>query len=145
MGGFFRLTVDSASEFIRYKAWLNAPYGDDKKTRFEDYKDTEFANSDPDDYAVWLINLASDCGFVSHTGMGVSAISWQEINAWQEATGLKWPWLASVIHRLSIDYVNEYVLAKDVHRPSPLQVHIDLIDQREKVAQQIKNIFKSGR
>ena len=42
---------------------------------------------------------------------------------------------------MSIEYVNEYYAASDINRPSPLQAHIDLQEQRKVVAQQFHNIF----
>lgn len=73
--------------------------------------------------------------------MGVSVITWTEIKAWQEATGNKGLWLASIVRILSRHYVNELILAKDDSRASPLQEHIDKNEQRATVRSQLKAIF----
>jgi len=132
--------VDAAAEFLRYEAWLSAKPEKTETTRREQYKDTVFVGAEPKPYAQWLLNVMYEVGLYSPAANGMAPITWGEIKHWQEITG-HWPWLAKVVKRLSSEYVNEYYAASDVNRPSPLQAHIDLNEQRKVVSQQFQNIF----
>lgn len=72
----------------------------------------------------------------------MQVITWQEINAWQEATHNKSIWLAYVIRQLSENYINEYSLSNNAVRQSPLQADDEM--QRAAVSKQFKNIFRGS-
>lgn len=77
--------------------------------------------------------------------MGLSPISWTEINQYFNAIGLEWTWLAIQIKTLSNHYVDEFYLAKDTSRPSPYQELLDKEINRQAVKKQFANFVKAKR
>lgn len=74
----------------------------------------------PPNPAPHIIGWLTEIGLVSAAGMGTGPISWQEIVAWQVATGIKLPgWTARLIHRLSVAYVAMSRKAEDESCPPP--------------------------
>ena len=110
-----------------------------KESRRTTYKNSPITKIEPDEICLWLIHLASECGLSASNGMGLTSIPWTEIVAWQEATGNKELWIASMIKSLSVTYVSEVTIAKDITRASPLSDRVDIKEQRKTVANQLKN------
>lgn len=70
---------------------------------------------------------------------GPIPVSWQEINAWKEATGVNATREELIILRnLSSEYVAQYNRSEDPAEPPP--VHARNVDH-EVVAQQIESVF----
>jgi hypothetical protein len=82
------------------------------------------------------VNDVFECGLSA----GLTVISWQEINSWQQATQKKGIWLAKTIKHLSESYIDEYRLANNVTKQSPL--HADSEEQRQAVAKQFNQLFR---
>jgi hypothetical protein len=76
-------------------------------------------------------------------GLGLTPVTWQEVNSWQQATANKDAWLARGVKLLSVDYVTEFNLSKDASRPSPIAQELDLDTQRKTVANQLKKFIKA--
>lgn len=65
---------------------------------------------------LYLVDYLNDIGPVMSDG----AITWQEIESWQEQTGFELqPWERRLLRRLSIDYWNESHNAKSPNCPPP--------------------------
>lgn len=73
------------------------------------------------DYAAgYLIGLLQEAGLMSSTGMGPVPLSWTEILAWKNVTGLSVSnWDLLTIKMLSEEYVGELVQATDPNRKAP--------------------------
>jgi len=76
---------------------------------------------------------------------GLLPVSWQEISAWQQATGNHDQWLATIIRDLSKHYVNEFNLSKDPKRRSPISDNLDTEAQRKKVSLQFKKFREDNK
>jgi len=76
---------------------------------------------------------------------GLLPVSWQEISAWQKATGNHDQWLATIIRDLSKHYVTEFNLAKDPKRRSPISDNLDTEAQRKKVSLQFKKFREDNK
>lgn len=56
------------------------------------------------------------------TGMGPGPITWQELRAWQDGTGVELqPWEARLLINLSREFAGESVAALQADRPAPYQ------------------------
>lgn len=56
----------------------------------------------------YLLDYLLEVGPATGTGMGAVPVSYQELQAWQEQTGLAlWPWEVQTLRRLSREYVSE--------------------------------------
>jgi hypothetical protein len=99
----------------------------------------------PEREALWLVELAKQCGLYQATMSGILPIPWTEIRAWQKATGYTDYWLAETIRGLSKDYVNEFNEAKDPARVSPLLEVTSKEDHRAKVSNQLKKFKENNK
>ena len=142
MGGFFSLTLNSAIEFVKHQAWLDATPKADKISRREYYKDSYLTRAQPETYCVWLVQFSIECGQISQASMGITSLSWQELKAWQDVTCNYNIWTAQAIKELSLCYVSEYKASVDPTRPSALQAYVDQLEQRKRVSNQLKQMFR---
>ncbi|WP_419827657.1 phage tail assembly chaperone [Sphingomonas sp.] len=94
--------------------------GRKKLSRLEAQYGTKVPPPMPPNPAPHIVDRLMEIGLHEAAGMGVVPLSWREITAWQENTGVRLEaWEARLIRRLSADYVNESRLAEDESRPSP--------------------------
>lgn len=74
----------------------------------------------PPNPAPHIFDRLIEIGIVTPTGMGQTPISWQEIAAWSQMTGVKLePWEARLIRSLSVKYVAESRAAENETYPAP--------------------------
>lgn len=113
---------------MRQLGWLHAIPKGRKETRWDAYKkadDDHYMLELPDvseEYAcAYLIHHLQELGLMSHSGMGPIPISWPEINAWVNATGVNLTaWELVMLKRLSHEYVMERIEAsEDPQRQAP--------------------------
>lgn len=89
-------------------------------SRMEQMKRDGITPPMPPNPAPHLISWLTEIGLVSAAGMGIAPVSWQEIVAWQGATGIDLPgWIARLMRRLSVSYVAMSRKAEDENCPPP--------------------------
>lgn len=89
-------------------------------SRLEQLKRDGITPAMPPNPAPHIIGWLTEIGLVSAAGMGAGPIAWQEIVAWQVATGVVLPaWTARLIRRLSVAYVAMSRKAEDETCPPP--------------------------
>jgi hypothetical protein len=90
----------------------------------------------PIEGAEYLVSLLFEAGLVQQTGMGVTALSWQEIRAWLDSITMQLPtWEILTLKRLSEAYAGEYNQASDKARPAPyVFVPEDVEEEIDRVA-----------
>ncbi len=67
-----------------------------------------------------LAEYLFEAGPVSHSGAGTTPLGWQEILAWQQATGIELQtYEARALRRLSTEYVIAMAEAEDPNAPPP--------------------------
>lgn len=89
-------------------------------SRFEQMKRDGITPPMPPNPAPHIIGWLTEIGLVSAGGMGASPLTWQEIVAWQVATGVALPgWVSRLIRRLSVAYVAMSRKAEDESCPPP--------------------------
>ena len=88
-----------------------------------------------------LINYLNEIGPTVPAGMGSGPISFQELHAWQELTGIVLkPWEARAIRTLSIVYLNQAAISDKADCPAPSEAMAQ-VDQMAR-AKHIKNILR---
>lgn len=113
-------------------AWLNAtpkpPEGskratigsESRRTRAETLKAQGAKLVLPPNPAPHLIGWLVELGISEAAGMGMVPLSWREIRAWQEATGITLsPWEARLLRTLSAEYLAEGRRAESETAPPP--------------------------
>lgn len=91
--------------------------------------------------AAHLVGVLFDVGPVGYGAMSAVPLSWPEINAWQQATGVELAsWEARAIRRLSGEYLTMLQQAEDPACPAPW-VNQDDIDRRAAVADKVRAVF----
>ena len=150
MGKFLEGLAEDLILYVRFVAWLNtAPQVDsraEKQTRLEklraDRKEPEYHPELPDMPVSHWVSYLWDVGPSLPTGNGPAPITYGELVAWQQTSGVTLsPWDAQMVRRLSIEYINEQSRAVKPGCPSPLAKLITDAD-RVKVADGIKNAFR---
>ena len=93
--------------------------------------------------AAHLAGYLFELGPVGSGGMGAVAISWPDIDAWQNATGIELAtWEARALRRLSQEYLAASHDAKERDCPAPYSEELDHTD-RAAIANKIAHIFSS--
>ncbi len=135
-------------------AWLNATKEGEKQSRRESLLEggegSPLLLMPPVYEGHYLIELWHEAGTLESNGMGISKLSWQEINGWlsvRQKVGdpplLHWE--VELVRKLSEEYSSEYNQASDKNREAPYQADsLDDLD-RAAVASKTKNIFASIR
>lgn len=68
----------------------------------------------------YLLQLLTEAGTASSNGMGLSGLSWSELESWCKCLDVELStWELLLIHTLSREYATEYSLASDKDRPAP--------------------------
>lgn len=102
-------------------AWLHAKPKPDPRTkraqlgsdaatlsRFDQYKKTGATPPMPPNPMPHIVAWLIEIGLTEAAGMGTAALSWREISAWCERTGVDLPpWEGRLIRSLSVAYVAE--------------------------------------
>ncbi len=138
--------------YCRHLAWLHAVPEKAKESR---QKSIKAANEDsfllkmPDvAEGEYLVPMLFEAGLVSQSGMGVAPLSWQEIQAWLNCTGVVLhTWEATTIKQMSDAYASEYSQASKKDAPAPYQYRAEeYVEQEidhEAVCNKLKSAFKS--
>lgn len=88
-----------------------------------------------------FVALLMEAGPIEAAGMGVSGLSWREIEAWQSRCAIDLePWEVRLIRRLSQAYASELSAAADPDRPPPYAEELDE-DRRELVEAKLDMFF----
>lgn len=124
---------EQLSIWIRYLAWLSATPKPDPKTKRGQQQDIELfsriegmrrsgiksppmPHNPAPKFTDWLVEM----GLTEAAGMSAVPISWKEINAWCDRTGIDLlPWEARLMRRLSTDYLAESRKAESETCPPP--------------------------
>ena len=89
-----------------------------------------------------LIEALMEAGPVSCAGMGLSALSWQEISAWHAATASPLrPHELQLLRRLSGVYLEQFEKSKAEGCPSPEIIRAERGDAK-KLATRIKSVLR---
>lgn len=120
--------------------WLHTIPEKKEQTRFEQLISEEKEVLFPYLNCEYLFEFLMSMGAVSHSGMGIAPLSWQEIESWQTQHGiLLKPWELSIIRKASAIYVEQVQLAGKADCPPPGKV---VEQEPDKLAQHIKGILR---
>lgn len=93
--------------------------------------------------ASYLMNLLSEAGMISQTGMGIAPLTWTEIRSWLECTQLELStWELITLREMSCAYAGEYSSASDKSAPPPYTAHVEEID-RAGITNKIQNLLRA--
>lgn len=96
----------------------------------------------PDLLAPGIVDMLMEIGPTITGSMGQAPIEWRDIAAWQEITGITLPpWQASMLRRLSRDYLAESQEATKPDRPAPYAPEDATEANRDAVASKVRGIF----
>lgn len=91
----------------------------------------------PASAAQYLVGYLFEVGPLSSSGMGAAAVSWVELQAWQQQVGVELSaWEARTLRRLSAEFAAESRRAEEWGVPSPVAV-ATTEQQRASVAKRI--------
>ena len=124
-------------------AWLNATPKPDERSkaarpefarprasRIERLKRDRVPVVMPPNPAPAIINRLMEMGLSEAAGMGLAPLSWREIDAWCNRTGVDLPpWEARLIRQLSVEYLAESRRAESENCPPPWRAEVT---EREK-------------
>jgi hypothetical protein len=96
--------------------------------------------------AGYLVALLHSAGVASATGMGLSGLSWQEIESWarcNDFVGILSPKEYRAIYTLSRAYVSEHAVASKKGAKPPYMPPVEKEDEvvRELVAEKVDDVF----
>ena len=95
----------------------------------------------PPGAAAHLVGYLYEIGPVSSGGMGAVVISWQELHAWQEATGVELAsWEARGLKRLSQEYLSTSHEAQAHDCPAPYADQLSFY-ARAVISDKVSHIF----
>lgn len=95
----------------------------------------------PSDECESLVKLALEIGLYDPGANGIQVISWSNINAYFNLTGMVDPWIAKVIKQLSLKYVSCYYASEAPDSVSPLSASSKDI-KRQIVESQFELLFR---
>lgn len=153
---FYEGLGDQLSLYVRQIAWLNTVPKDPKEKRLADQAPApepmtrlERMKADgldpllPDCPAPHLIEHLMEVGPFEVTGMERVPISWREMQAWQDQTGVCLDtWQARMLRRLSTDYLSSSRAAEKPDCPAPFAA-VGSEENRDAIARQLEAIFGS--
>lgn len=91
-----------------------------KHSRFKLLKKKGSEPAMPPNSAPCIIDWLTEMGITESDGMGLSPLSWREIDAWCTRTAIDLPpWAARLIKKLSVVYLSEGRRAEDETCPPP--------------------------
>lgn len=136
--------------YCRHLAWLHAVPEKAKESR---QKSLKAANEDslllqlPElGEAEYMVPLLYEAGLVEQSGMGITGLSWKELNSWQECTQVKLhTWEVTTLKQMSDAYASEFSQASKPDHPAPYNVVIEEWNEvdRKAVDAQVRNVFRS--
>lgn len=96
----------------------------------------------------YLIPMLFEAGLVSQSGMGVAPLSWQEIQAWLNCTGLQLhTWEVTTLKQMSEAYAGEFSQASKPEAEAPYKYapeeYVEQEIDHEAVCNKLKSAFKS--
>lgn len=93
---------------------------------------------------LFLVEYLMEIGPIVPAGMGAGSVSWRDIAAWQDCTGiLLEPWQAKLIRQLSSDYLNMSREAEKPECPAPWLSDEEIEANRDAVGRKVSNAFKA--
>lgn len=96
--------------------------------------------------ADYLVGYLMEIGPGVSTGMGLAPIDHRDIAAWQSNLGIELQaWEVRALRRISLEYVKQHNQAMDRNCPCPYITGDAEIDNRQAVANQIKNFMRNAR
>ena len=154
MGKFYARLGEELSLYVKQMAWLNTTPRDDSKSlsgnvkakrtksRAQAMKDDGLQPEYPPIWTPHLIEYLTEVGPVVPGGMSMVPISWRDLTAWQENTGIVLEaWEARLLRRLSHDYLAQTVEAENPDCPSPFTTRSPVEFNREAVARKAAALF----
>jgi len=89
-----------------------------------------------------------EAGLVSQSGMGIAPLSWQEIHAWLDCTGLHLhTWEVCTIKQMSDAYASEFSQASKPDAKPPYQYvaeeYVEQAVDHDAVCASLRNAFRS--
>lgn len=149
MVGFYTELGDELGLYVRQLAWLRAapevkrrgkgapPEPVSRAKAMKDKGETPLLPPNPAPYLVnWLFDIGPSSGMDS-------AISWQDMEAWERINGVFLePWEAKILRDLSRQYLYEGQEARRLDRAAPYNGETaDIIERRQSVDQKIRSAF----
>jgi hypothetical protein len=99
----------------------------------------------PDCAGLYLVDFLFDIGPVMSYGNGFAEITHMEVAAWQRLSGIELqPWESRMLRMLSLQYLNELLLAVDHQRRMPWEHAPDIYIRARNLltAKTLKESFK---
>lgn len=97
--------------------------------------------------AEYLVAFLHSAGTAAATGMGLTGLSWQELEAWKRCTdqeGIVTPRDMKTLHMLSRVYANEYAKASQKGAKPPYAPKVEVTETlREVVSDKAEDMFAS--
>lgn len=91
----------------------------------------------------YLVRCWESAGRLQNTGMGRSAISWQELDSWATRTGNDlMPWEFEAIRSMSIAFVGMLTEAEDINCPPPYVMEVGPID-KDRISDGLRKVFEA--
>jgi hypothetical protein len=94
----------------------------------------------------YLVAFLHSAGTASATGMGLTGLSWQEIEAWVRCADMKDIVTSrdlKTIHTLSRVYAGEYARASQKGAKPPYAPAVEIEEIREVVSEKAENVFEA--
>lgn len=121
-------------------AWLHTVPEKQEQSRYERYVEQGVTIVVPEMKCSYLFDYLLQVGTMSFNGMANVPLSWQELNAWVQVTGITLnEWELRVIRRASEVYVNQLELSKKPDAPMPERI---IEQDPRKLAKHIKSILR---
>lgn len=126
--------------YTRVYAWLHTVPENQEESRYERYLAEGVTVVVPEMQCSYLFDYLQKIGIMTSNGMGNAPLSWQEINAWMQATGVPLNfWELGVIHKASAVYVHQLELSRKIDAPMPERV---VEQDPRRLARHIKSILR---
>ena len=134
--------------YVRQLAWLqavpeskNIAKGQERITRAKQMEDNPMPLPKVDG-CNYLIDYLFEVGPVSTNGMGIGAVSFSEMDAWQSLCGHDLtPWEAITLKSMSAAYVQEAHKAESPTAPPPW-IEVPDEEKRERMAKHVRSVLR---
>jgi hypothetical protein len=127
-------------KYTRVYVWLNTKPDKSEYTRKERFEFEGIEIIYPEIKCEYLFIYLLKIGAVSNNGMGAIGLTWHEINAWKQATGVPLnAWELEVIHKASDAYASQLSISRNFDCPMPERI---LQQDPVKLARHIKSILR---
>jgi len=144
MGKFYEGQYDELSLYVRQLAWLNTVPEKREHSRLQalqaEGRDPDLPEADLSYLAEYLLEI----GPVLRGGAQPTPVTHQEIQSWQELTGIALqPWEVRFIRRLSHEYLAQVQTSVKPSAPPPWQPGATQERTREVVARKVQNAMRA--